>query len=737
MKRETDESHKKPFDRSPVLTVIVAIANILLLACAIMLYGRYARVYQERLHEENLGNIANLNQSAAANATALIGSWDIKLKDIARYADRHAMTRIQMLRYIEDCNSNAERQLQLIDDDYTGFLARKDPNGDFIPVSYASSSYAAMQNCLNDEKDVAFEDICFAPEFTDSYTAVKHFAVYRHLPVRNDQGEVERDTLLLGIRSHDLLTVLNSQDGFAHQSTVLMDASGDYIVSSSEFKSTNFFQYLYVYNDLTLDARNAIAQKVAQSDSGELYYRDGIGRDCVFRYERMTTNNWYCVTSVPIASFRTPVSSSNYARYAVFVLLLMLAMDIVWLQSMNRRLRFSMQREKEASEAKTAFLSRMSHDIRTPLNGIIGLTTLAMDEQNPARTQEYLENVKVSGQFLTGLVNDILELSRVESGRVELHPEPYTCFDLCKYVEAVILPLCVEKGLTFRLSPTDNELPVLLDRLRFNQIMFNLLSNAVKYTPAGGVVELFWTRSNLENGRVKLSFTVRDNGIGMSEAFQEHMFDSFTQERTQAASTGSGLGLAIVRSLTGLMNGSIDVESKQGVGTTVTIHLETDVCREKTPVHPHSEPSSLAGKRALLCEDNQINTLVVVRLLEKWGMGVVTASNGREGVELFVASQPGAFDVILMDVMMPELNGLDATRVIRQLDRTDASMVPIIAMTANAYDTDVENCRDAGMTAHMGKLIDQERLRDLLSRVTAKYETDYCQNGDADIADGD
>ena len=517
-----------------------------------------------------------------------------------------------------------------------------------------------------------------------------------------------------------MLATFNSQNDFEGQSTVLLGERGNYIVSNDKFKSDNFFSYLYVYNDLTLDERNEIERQVMSNASGELYYKDAAGHDCVYRYERMTTNNWYCVTCVPIASFRTPVFNVNYAIYAVAALLLMLVMDLAWLLNMNRRLRVSVLREKEASVAKTDFLSRMSHDIRTPLNGIIGLTKLAMEEDSLPKMREYLDNINVSGQFLTGLVNDVLDLSKVEIGKVEIHPEPYSCEDMCKYVEAVVTPLCKDKGVTFKTYPPDVGSPVLLDRLRFNQVIFNLLSNAVKYTPAGGFVELIWKRDDLPNARVALHITVRDNGIGMSEAYQKHMFESFSQERSQTATTGSGLGLAIVKSLVSLMKGTISVESEQGVGTTFDVHLETVACKEEKADTSEAQNVALEERRALLCEDNRINTIVAQRMLEKWGMQVDTAENGRIGVEKFVASAPGEYDVILMDVMMPEMNGIDATRMIRAQKRPDASTIPILAITANAYDTDVTNCLEAGMNGHTSKPIDQQQLHDLLCRILAQ-----------------
>lgn len=707
-------------NRRNLFSLFVLLMNAVLLLCAVALYGRYVSVYQERLREENLGNIANLNRSAATNATAFIQSWGTKLDDIAQYVERNRLTHEQTLDLICDANSSPDREFELIGDNYAGYLARKDASGAYIPVFYQHDAYESLRHAFDDVGDHAYEDVCFAPEFTDSATALKYFAVYKHLTLLDAQAQPHVYTLLLASKSKSVLSVFNVQEGFDGLSTVLMDAAGNYIVSNSDFKSINFFQYLYVYNDLSLDRRSEIQRQVAGSESGELYFKNGVGQDCVFRYTRMVTNDWYCVTCVPLASFRTPVFSVNYSIYALLMLLLMLLLDILWLQRMNRRLRTSMLREKEASNAKTDFLSRMSHDIRTPLNGIIGLTALAKEEMNPPRTAEYLSNIQVSGDFLLGLVNDVLDMSRVEQGRVELHPEPYLQADFCRYIEAVIAPLCREKGLAFLIEAPENEQPVLLDHLRFNQIIFNLLSNAVKYTPEGGTVRLGWACARLPEDRVALDFTVSDNGIGMSEAFQKHMFDSFSQENPSTANTGAGLGLSIVRNLVKLMDGQISVESKRGEGTTFRLHFETAVCEADVDGKAALEPVDLSGRRVLLCEDNRVNTLLAVRLLERWGVLVDTAENGRVGLERFAAAPPWTYDAILMDVMMPEMNGLDATRAIRKLDRPDAAAIPILAMTANAYDTDVQNCLAAGMNAHMGKPISAEQLRALLQRACAR-----------------
>ena len=718
MKKKTRRKFQMKTElRNPYATLGVAVLNVVLFVCAVILYGRYTDLYKMRLQEENLGNISNLNQAAAVSATTLMNSWDVKLDDIVRYISKHGATYEEALEIIDDANSSAERQFELIASDYTGFYARRAADGSFPALSYQGSSYAELQKVFDDVGSDQYRTICFAPEFTDQVTALKYFAIYRHLPMLNADGKQEMYTLLLAAESAKVLDSFNYQHDFEGQSNVLIGAGGDYIVSSMDFKSTNFFQYLYVYNDLTLDERNAIQREMTGRDNGELYYKNALGQDCVFRYSRIRAHNWYCVTCVPIDSFRTSIYNINNAIHAVAVLLLLMLLDVAWLYHLNSRLRLSMVREREAGEAKMDFLSRMSHDIRTPLNGIIGLTTLALEESDSPRTKEYLDNIKVSGQFLMGLVNDILDLNKVESGKVELHPEPYSAEDFCGYVEAVVLPLCEEKGLQFHITTPVDEPPVMLDHLRFNQIFFNLLSNGVKYTPEGGLLELYWERETLPSGRVALDFMVRDNGIGMSEEFQSHMFDSFSQERPQTASTGTGLGLAIVKSLIGLMKGTVAVESKLGEGTTFRIHLETDICQDSTEKKKTMQGAELRGRKVLLCEDNQTNIFFMRRLFEKWELRIDIAENGKIGVEQFSSSEPGTYDAILMDIMMPEMDGLQATRIIRKLERPDASTVPIIAMTANAYDTDVQNCMDAGINVHMSKPIDPEKLYTLLSEL--------------------
>jgi len=382
------------------------------------------------------------------------------------------------------------------------------------------------------------------------------------------------------------------------------------------------------------------------------------------------------------------------------------------------------EKAKSANAAKSDFLSRMSHDIRTPLNGIIGMTALAKDEKDPAKLADYLDKIDESGHFLLGLVNDILDMSKVESGKLELHPEPYSGSEFIRYLEAVIRPLCAEKGISLTLPGASNNFLVLADKLRVNQIFFNLLSNAAKFTPPGGHISLEARLLREGNGRIAGSFIVKDDGIGMSAEFQKKLFRPFEQEYTgrNSGRSGSGLGLAITKSLVDLMGGTISVESAPGHGSTFTVHLDVVLLAKQEAAAAGEKPAllSLSGRHILLAEDNDINAEIAMALLARNGIAATRAATGKEAVRIFRASAPGFYDAVLMDIRMPEMDGLEATRRIRALKRSDALTVPIIAMTANAFDEDVKESLAAGMNAHLSKPIEADSLYKVLAAALSR-----------------
>ncbi len=384
---------------------------------------------------------------------------------------------------------------------------------------------------------------------------------------------------------------------------------------------------------------------------------------------------------------------------------------------------------KEASEVKTAFLSNMSHDIRTPMNAIINLTKMAQNETDVNVIHGYLDKINISGNFLLGLINDILDMSKIESGEFELHKDAFTRAEFLDTIDTVVQPLMDAKHLNFHKELRPGQYTIGVDKVRFNQIFFNLLSNAAKFTPEGG--DVWFEVDNLEvtNNKLKILFIVRDNGIGMSEEFLEHLYEPFAREHSALNSNvgGTGLGLPIVKRLVSAMGGEITVKSKLGEGTEFKVTFYVDILSNDDGSSGYRKTIdrteyNLGGMKILLAEDNELNTYVAKLILEKAGCKVTTASNGQETVDTFASSQPGDFDAILMDIRMPIVDGIEATRKIRSLERDDAAEIPIIAMTADAFDEERKHTLEAGMNDHLSKPVDAEKIYAVLAKYSKNQQ---------------
>ncbi|MCH3942462.1 MAG: ATP-binding protein [Atopobiaceae bacterium] len=380
-----------------------------------------------------------------------------------------------------------------------------------------------------------------------------------------------------------------------------------------------------------------------------------------------------------------------------------------------------LQREHEATEAKDLFFSDVSHDMRTPLNAIVGFSKLARKPSISAEQRDdYLEKVERSGGLLVDLIDDTLTISRSGQGKIELHPVAHDARTLFSSVCDSVGSMAERGGVSFAadLSRLD-DCAIMADGLSVQKVLLNLLSNAVRYTPSGGHVRYVVSSEEAAPSHAAFSVVVSDDGIGMGEEFQRHLYEPFSQEkRSGYESVGTGLGLSIVRQLVDLMGGRISFSSKVGEGTTFALHLSfaRAAAASTSPAPAIGDVrGALAGRRALLCEDNELNAEIAVALLADEGVEVVTAKDGKAGVELFSASDVGWFDMVLMDVRMPVMDGLEAARAIRSLRRPDAASVPIVAMTANTFADDVRECLDAGMNAHVAKPIDPVALRSTLA----------------------
>ena len=421
---------------------------------------------------------------------------------------------------------------------------------------------------------------------------------------------------------------------------------------------------------------------------------------------------------------------AEYAGLAIVVSFVIIFVLLLLVYSLSVSRKKQMEALKEAQDAnaaniaKTTFLNHMSHDIRTPMNAIVGFTEIAMKRKPDKEVENCLKKIRQSSEYLMTLMNDVLDISRIESGKLEYKPVPVDLRDMLNTVLSIARGYIENRDLNLYVSREELKTPyVMADELRIREVLLNIISNAVKFTKDGGTISFVAENCPGNDAHhVIVRYRISDTGIGMSEEFLDRIFDEFSQENDGARTSykGTGLGMAIAKKYVDLMGGKIEVSSRQGIGSIFTVeiplliaeHVETE---EKEKLRKDMD---LHGLHVLLAEDNDLNAEIAVSLLEEQGMIVTRAADGKSVLAQFCHTAPGTFDLILMDIMMPEMNGYETTKAIRNLpDRPDGKKIPVIAMTANAFAEDVQAALDAGMDDHMAKPVDME----ILTSVITKY----------------
>ena len=731
--------------------------------------------------------------------------------------------------YSDTLTGLSTRARQGTADDYTVSYERLDLLIDIDWISDIGESInisRAYTNPINGEQSIAF---CNRVLLRDSATnAMREAILLRVLPV----SELEQKWVF-------------PQEEFEGAELSMIDAEGDYIIKGQSFKNSNFFEFYKSYNTADLTAQQELFAEITSS-TGSVSMLDSHGKESVLAYTPLeATAGWTMLSFLPAEDLGVDMENWLLIGVISFGLLILFIFDLFYMLYFNKRLQIAAREAESANKAKTDFLSTMSHDIRTPMNAIIGLTTIAEKNLGDVEsTRESLRKISLSSNHLLALINDILDISKVESGKLNLNPLTFSIVETVENLVNLSQPMIKEKNIEFgfRINRMEKEY-LYADQLRLNQIYINILSNAIKYTEPGGHVTVDMREDeSAKPGCVKLTYVVADTGIGMSPEFMATMYQPFSRQTDSRVNSiqGTGLGLAITKQMVDLMGGAIECQSEQGQGTVFTVVLDIPVAdrqrediqldpmdvlivdddeillqtavdtldslgvtaeqarsglealgmitrrhqtgrdysvvildwkmpdmdgvetirrirsevdadipillisaydwsdiedlakeagangfiskplfrstlydkihellgTEAKSVAPEDDYSDLQGMNILIAEDNDINWEIISAMLGMFGITTERAENGRICVDKMALAEEGNYALIFMDVQMPEMNGLEATRNIRRLKNPWASSIPIIAMTADAFSENVTECLNAGMNGHIAKPVD-------------------------------
>ncbi len=540
--------------------------------------------------------------------------------------------------------------------------------------------------------------------------------------------------------SKSILSIQNLLDGFdKEQNGTFVITDGSDIVASNDRSLLKDViseaDYKLVYDIRQNSQADKMFTLKKDGDSQRYFGRYSHGREfyiCAFLSERQVYENTLPVVGLAIILYIFSIAMVQFVRLRSTNKLISEQKDLehsykLELEKKNAELTLAADKADTANRSKRDFLFNMSHDIRTPMNAIIGFTNLAEQNINDkSKLSDYLDKIMISSQHLLSLINDVLDMSRIESGKVSIETVPVCIKDQMELVKDVVHADIEAKGLTY-IEKTENldDIYVYADALHVNRVLMNILTNAVKFTPDGGkITYTMRERKSDREGYAYYDFIIEDTGVGISEDFIGHIFEQFTREKTTTVSRtqGTGLGMSITKSLIELMGGDISVQSELGKGTVFTVTLEFKLTTEDMvygQAEKRFDPANIkaSGWRVLLVEDNELNMEIAVAILESAGFKVETAGDGSEAVDMVKTHPADYYDLILMDIQMPTMNGYEATQAIRSLYDPDKARIPIIAMTANAFDEDKKNAYAAGMNAHIAKPIDVNALMRTVNEV--------------------
>ncbi len=539
-------------------------------------------------------------------------------------------------------------------------------------------------------------------------------------PAFYDGEQIEGIVGLVPLEELSGLIQLESFDG--QGMTLVIEPNGTIVTASRYYDRETSLSYWAELAQSSFLNGFSLEQSKEAISRGESLYIEYVFQDVQYNAmlkpmgDESYGNGWYMVVKVPEAVAAEQTRGLLNRSLFFFGLLSVLIFSVAAFVFKNMR---AAQVAQASERAKSTFLANMSHEIRTPLNGITGLLYLMRQNLDDREKQkEYLEKAEVSADFLKSVITEVLDMSKIESGQLELYSQRLNLEKLLREIGMLIGPQAEERKQLFSVKCDSLPAPwVMGDEVRLKQIIINLLGNALKFTPAGGSITLTVTQEIQKEGIAAATFQIADTGCGMSQDFLERIWQPFEQEHRLNSQNGTGLGTTLSKVLAEKMGGGIDVESREGEGTTFTVRLPLPIAQpEAEPDQTVSaEEITLAGKRILAVEDNDINREILMEILAEYGVDVTPAINGQEAVDIFAQSPAFSFDVILMDIQMPVLDGYGAAKAIRAMKRPDSAVVPIFALTANAFKKEADRARESGMDDVITKPLDVGVLLQKLS----------------------
>ena len=833
---------------------LMILGNVLIVAIILVLVTVYVETEQKRILASQTESFENMTV-AMENVTTnyLVGEQQV-CNAWANYINSNNLTAEEAISFVRDSNSSSEIMAHILVSDGSGVkglsTGASPRNPDDYSVSYENVSLYSQgfEGLLGDEAAVNVTRI-----YTNPVNAIQSIAFCNPITLKDSKTGDPVSAVLLRVipvssfeRRWEFPT-----DEYNDAEISLIDTAGDYIIKGHSFKNSNFFEFYQSYNSPSTAAMEQMKKDIA-GYPGVVEINDSAGTRSLIAHARVSsTDDWIILSMIPMAELGH--LDTNWTLFAIVSvgLLAVLAFNLVIILSFNRQLKVAVSDADRANRAKTEFLSTMSHDIRTPMNAIIGLTTITGKKlEDTATVKENLRKINLAGNHLLTLINDILDISKVESGKLNLNPITFSIVECAENLVNISQPMVKEKNIdfNFRISRFEHEF-LYADQLRLNQIYINLLSNAIKYTEPGGQVNVeMREESGLSAKSIRLVYIVSDTGIGMTPEFMARMYQPFSRQTDSRVNTiqGTGLGLAITKQMIEMMKGTIDCKSEAGKGTTFTVTLDIPIADrpmeemklppmkvlladddpvmletteetlrsigveadtvnsgaqaveritsdsdyrmvlldwkmpgmngieaarrirakvgERLPIilisaydrsdmedaaknagvnafiskplfrstlfekmneilgnekkHSDQEDNAdIAGMRILVVEDNDINWEIISMMLQMQGVEAERAENGKLGVERIADSKEGEFNLVFMDIQMPVMNGIEATKRIRKLEKPWQANIPIIAMTADAFSENVTECLNAGMNGHIAKPVDMKLVIREIKRI--------------------